>query len=201
MLCNAVILVLFTYLQWFTWKPFVKWCILTWWQVISKADQTNIPERTWAATVFKNIPFCMIAPLPDTIMVMLDMPDFEASRADELFSVNEAMSSEERFIWNRKKTRQVGLVFFFTVSTRPLCVWLSDCMLPIRHKTKKAIVFAKRTQEVPFLKKRDECGSNDLIDSYLLYSQQRDLLVPERAEVALSRLEVTVHEPKLHDEL
>lgn len=73
-------------------------------------------------------------------------------------------------------------------------------MLSIRHKTKKAIVFAKRTQ-VPFLKKRDECGSNDLIDSYLLYSQQRDLLVPERAEVALSRLEVTVHEPKLHDEL
>lgn len=40
----------------------------------------------------------MIAPLPDTIMVMLDMPDFEASRADELFLVNEAMSSEERFI-------------------------------------------------------------------------------------------------------
>lgn len=74
-------------------------------------------------------------------------------------------------------------------------------MLPIRHETKKAIVFAKRTQEVPFLKKRDECGSNDLIDSYLLYSQQRDLLVPERAEVALSRLEVTVHKPKLHDEL
>lgn len=68
----------------------------------------------------------MIAPLPDTIMVMLDMPDFEASRADELFSVNEAMSSEERFIWNRKKTRQVGLVFFYSEHTAPLCLteWL-----------------------------------------------------------------------------
>lgn len=74
-------------------------------------------------------------------------------------------------------------------------------MLPIRHKTKKAKVFAKRTQEVPFLKKRGECGSNALVVSYLLYCQQRDLLVPKRAEVALSRLEVTVHEPKLHDEL
>lgn len=69
----------------------------------------------------------MIAPLPDTIMVMLDMPDFEVSRADELFSVNEAMSSEERFIWNRKKTHQVGLVFFTdSEHTAPLCLteWL-----------------------------------------------------------------------------
>lgn len=70
---------------------------------MSRADQTNIPERAWAATVFRNIWSSTIDPFPVRIMVTLDMSDFSgrigASRwTIELLPVDDSMSRRELFI-------------------------------------------------------------------------------------------------------
>lgn len=69
---------------------------------MSRADQTNTPERTCAVTVFKNIWSSMIEPLPVRMMVMLEMSDFSGRTGEGRctivsFSPSGSMSSEEMF--------------------------------------------------------------------------------------------------------
>lgn len=73
---------------------------LTWWHVMSKADQTNMPERAWAATVFKKIWSSMIDPLLVWIIVVFEMCDLSgrigAGRwTIESFSDDDSMSSKK----------------------------------------------------------------------------------------------------------
>ena len=70
---------------------------------MSRADQTNIPERAWAVTVFKNIWSSMIEPLLVRRMVILETSDLSGRTGEgrwtiDAFPAVESMSPKEMFI-------------------------------------------------------------------------------------------------------
>lgn len=81
---------------------------LTWWQVMSRADQTKSPERPRANGVVRKIWSSMMEPLAVRMMVMLEMSDLsgrigESRWTMEPFSDDGSTSANEPFIWKKKQ--------------------------------------------------------------------------------------------------
>lgn len=117
----------------------------TWWHVISSADQTKIPERTWAVTVFRKISSSTSVPFSDMTTVMLDLVEMLDS------------SSEE------ERESELLMLLSESILQLPSVVFNSSSIWGGKNKTKTlkwrqtCIVAARRTLCIIFLKATNYC--------------------------------------------